>query len=153
MSLFLVFRLFFAFCYLVYVLLVFAVARVVRLAVQLPALMVCAHFSCVCVWLCICRPVMDGLTATTNIREAERTMASVAHDTTPYEPIKIIAITAGAQDDEILACRAAGMNDVVIKPVPRHQLLSKLATVRPRLLSPEPRAISTPSSASMSASR
>ncbi len=58
-------------------------------------------------------PVMDGLTATTKIREFD--------DNTP-----IIALTANAQDSDREACMKVGMNDFVSKPFRPDTLLSSI---------------------------
>lgn len=58
-------------------------------------------------------PVMDGLTATTKIREFD--------DSTP-----IIALTANAQDSDREACMKVGMNDFVSKPFRPDTLLSAI---------------------------
>ncbi|PWQ99950.1 response regulator [Leucothrix pacifica] len=59
-------------------------------------------------------PVMDGLTATTKIRETDAK--------TP-----IIALTANAQEADKDACFAAGMNDFVSKPFKQKSLFSAMA--------------------------
>lgn len=59
-------------------------------------------------------PVMDGLTATTKIRETDTS--------TP-----IIALTANAQDADRDACFEAGMNDFVSKPFKQQSLFSAMA--------------------------
>ncbi len=51
-------------------------------------------------------PVMDGLEATRLIR------ASAAHGALP-----IVAVTASGLPEELAACRAAGMNDCLVKPI------------------------------------
>lgn len=53
-------------------------------------------------------PEMDGLTATKKIREMDRGDALT---------VKIIAMTANAFDEDIDACRAAGMNAHIAKPI------------------------------------
>ena len=58
-------------------------------------------------------PVMDGLTATSKIREF--------NENTP-----IIALTANAQDSDREACMKAGMNDFVSKPFRPDTLLSSI---------------------------
>ena len=58
-------------------------------------------------------PVMDGLAATRAIRELEGR----------GQKVPIIALTANAMSDEIMACRAAGMNDYLSKPVHRDAVL------------------------------
>ncbi len=51
-------------------------------------------------------PVLDGLSATRMIRQSH----------TPYREIPIIAVTAGAMQNEQERCLEAGMNEVIIKP-------------------------------------
>ncbi|HWK47040.1 MAG TPA: PAS domain S-box protein [Stellaceae bacterium] len=58
-------------------------------------------------------PVMDGLEATRAIRALNERVRS----------IPIIALTANAMADEVSACRAAGMNDYMSKPIDRKELL------------------------------
>ena len=60
-------------------------------------------------------PVMDGLTATTIIRENPR-----------YADTPIIALTANAFNDDVQACIAAGMNGFLSKPVLPEVLYAKL---------------------------
>jgi signal transduction histidine kinase/CheY-like chemotaxis protein len=54
-------------------------------------------------------PVMDGLTATKAIRTYEREHC--------LEPVPIVAMTAHVLDSERNACKDAGMNDFLVKPV------------------------------------
>ncbi|HEY5409695.1 MAG TPA: ATP-binding protein, partial [Caulobacteraceae bacterium] len=61
-------------------------------------------------------PGVDGLEATRVIRGA-----SFANRTTP-----IIALTADVQPENAAACRAAGMNDVLAKPIVPRQLLAAI---------------------------
>jgi CheY-like chemotaxis protein len=60
-------------------------------------------------------PVMGGLEATRAIRSLE------AWQTPP-----ILALTANAFDDDRLACKAAGMNDFITKPMNVNTLYSAL---------------------------
>ena len=64
-------------------------------------------------------PEMDGLEATRTIRALEGHLAD----------IPIIALTANAFADDIKACRDAGMNDFVAKPLRKKILIEKLANV------------------------
>ena len=64
-------------------------------------------------------PEMDGLEATRKIRELGGSLAT----------IPIIALTANAFADDIKACRDAGMDDFVAKPIRKHILVEKLAKV------------------------
>ncbi|HEY1751866.1 MAG TPA: ATP-binding protein [Caulobacteraceae bacterium] len=63
-------------------------------------------------------PVMDGLTATRRIREAEAAMGRVR---TP-----IIALTANAMSHQIQQCLAAGMDGHVAKPIEAVRLFGAL---------------------------
>ena len=64
-------------------------------------------------------PEMDGLEATRAIRAHGGALAT----------IPIIALTANAFADDIKACRDAGMNDFVAKPIRKRLLVDKLAKV------------------------
>jgi CheY-like chemotaxis protein len=61
-------------------------------------------------------PVLDGLAATRIIRGME------GEQRTP-----IVALTANAMADQIFACREAGMDDFVAKPIDRNSLLHTIA--------------------------
>jgi len=64
-------------------------------------------------------PVMNGLTATSRIREFERDGTLVGH-------IPIIAVTANARPENVQAALDAGMDDVLTKPFRITQLLDKI---------------------------
>jgi CheY-like chemotaxis protein len=64
-------------------------------------------------------PEMDGHEATRRLR------AGAAGELNRHT--RVIALTAGALDEERAACLAAGMDDFIAKPVPRALLLEKLA--------------------------
>jgi signal transduction histidine kinase/DNA-binding NarL/FixJ family response regulator/HPt (histidine-containing phosphotransfer) domain-containing protein len=64
-------------------------------------------------------PEMDGLEATRLIRAQGGALAS----------LPIIALTANAFADDVRACREAGMNDFVAKPIRKRILVEKLAKV------------------------
>jgi len=66
-------------------------------------------------------PIMDGLEATRTIRQAEAlSLAS---------PLPIIAMTAGATDDDQKHCLEAGMTGFVTKPIRFPDLLRQLMQV------------------------
>ncbi|HZE90497.1 MAG TPA: response regulator [Rhizobacter sp.] len=62
-------------------------------------------------------PVMDGLDATRRIRREWQ----------PRSCPRIIALTAGVTPEEIQACRDAGMDDVLVKPLDVPQLAAAMA--------------------------
>jgi len=62
-------------------------------------------------------PVMDGLEATRRIRASG----------SKGQRVPIIGLTANVLDDQRDECIAAGMNDVLTKPISRDTLLSRLA--------------------------
>jgi CheY-like chemotaxis protein len=64
-------------------------------------------------------PVMDGIEATKRIRDLERGSGSACR-------IPILALTAHAVKEYIDACLQAGMDDYLIKPVFRQDLLGKV---------------------------
>ena len=71
-------------------------------------------------------PEMDGLEATRKIRALDG----------PRAGIRIIALTANAFADDIKACRDAGMDDFIAKPLRKKTLVEKLTKIvadRPRL--------------------
>ena len=61
-------------------------------------------------------PIMDGLLTTEKIR---------ALDTEYARTIPIIAMTANAFDEDVIACLNAGMNDHIAKPIDTDELLKK----------------------------
>jgi CheY-like chemotaxis protein len=61
-------------------------------------------------------PELDGLAATTLIRQAERA----------GEHLPIVALTASVLEEDRTRCLAAGMDDVVWKPFSTEQLASVL---------------------------
>ncbi|MEO8243971.1 MAG: ATP-binding protein [bacterium] len=67
----------------------------------------------------ISMPVKDGLLATREIR---------AHETrTGLPPCPILALTANAFGEDREACRAAGFDGFLVKPLSRHDLLSAIS--------------------------
>ncbi|WP_424813060.1 response regulator [Roseococcus sp. YIM B11640] len=67
-------------------------------------------------------PVMDGLEATRHIRKLPP----------PASEIPIIALTASAMADQVEACRAAGMDAHLAKPINRAEMLAVVAEVSRR---------------------
>jgi two-component system sensor histidine kinase/response regulator len=67
-------------------------------------------------------PVMDGVTATHEIRKHER-----------LELLPIVAMTANAMEQDRRKCMEAGMNDFLVKPIDPQEMTAILARwVRPR---------------------
>lgn len=64
-------------------------------------------------------PVMDGYTATREIRQSQQ----------PFSNIYIIALTANAMNGDKEKCLEAGMNDYLTKPLRKADLLAKLQKV------------------------
>ena len=64
-------------------------------------------------------PVMDGYEATRKIRQQEKIQNI-------EKPVPILALTANASEEDRIACKAAGMNDVITKPFKREMLFQKL---------------------------
>ena len=62
-------------------------------------------------------PEMDGLDATRAIRALGRSLAT----------IPIIALTANAFPDDMKACRDAGMDEFIPKPIRKKVLIEKLS--------------------------
>ena len=80
-------------------------------------------------------PHMDGYDLTRSIRALERSEAARAR-------VPIIACTANALQGEAESCRAAGMDDFLVKPVELAQLIEKLDQWLP--LAPAPQAAAAP---------
>ncbi|HAJ27050.1 MAG TPA: PAS domain S-box protein, partial [Syntrophus sp. (in: bacteria)] len=67
-------------------------------------------------------PVMDGVTATVEIRKKD-----------PFRDLPIIAMTANVMAADIERCMKAGMNDHIGKPIDPEELFGKLRKwIRPR---------------------
>jgi two-component system sensor histidine kinase/response regulator len=67
-------------------------------------------------------PVMDGVTATREMRKLER-----------YRDLPIVAMTANAMEQDRRKCMDAGMNDFLVKPIDPSDMWTILARwVRPR---------------------
>ena len=77
-------------------------------------------------------PVMDGLAATAEIRRAER------GDPPRDGPVRIVGLTAHAAREDRDRCLDAGMDEVLVKPVRRDDLLEALVPggLAPCLFSP-----------------
>jgi two-component system CAI-1 autoinducer sensor kinase/phosphatase CqsS len=63
-------------------------------------------------------PVMDGLTATRHIRQSE------SH----YASIPIVGYTGDKSDETVVKINEYGMNDYLVKPTPKDELIDKVAT-------------------------
>jgi two-component system, sensor histidine kinase and response regulator len=73
-------------------------------------------------------PVMDGVTATVEIRKQEA-----------FRELPVIAMTANVMAAEIQRCMEAGMNDHVAKPIDPDDLFGKLVKwIKPKQATPEP---------------
>jgi len=70
-----------------------------------------------CVLMDVQMPEMDGIQATVNIRNLEDPVLSA---------IPIIAITANSQEEDLLKCEQAGMDDFLAKPIVEAQLLDTI---------------------------
>jgi two-component system sensor histidine kinase/response regulator len=68
-------------------------------------------------------PVMDGLEATRRIRES----------IPGGSRIPIVGLTASALQEQVAACRAAGMDDVIAKPIERERLEAVLERYAPEV--------------------
>jgi two-component system sensor histidine kinase/response regulator len=77
-------------------------------------------------------PVMDGLSATRQIREIEKTNGR-AHPGMPHH-FPIVALTANAMLDDRDKCLAAGMDDYLAKPIMPEALWNKLELWVPGIL-------------------
>jgi signal transduction histidine kinase/DNA-binding NarL/FixJ family response regulator len=91
-----------------------------------------ATFSPDVVFMDMRMPEVDGLTATRRIRQ----MGGV------FETLPICAVTANAFADDIRACREAGMNDFIAKPIRKANLVDKLAQIAEAMLAGRPSAAS-----------
>ncbi len=67
-------------------------------------------------------PGMDGLEATRRLRRGAAGAASAR--------LPVLAVTANAFDDDRLSCLAAGMDEVLTKPIDRQQLLATVQRLR-----------------------
>lgn len=63
-------------------------------------------------------PVMDGLTATRHIRQSE------SH----YASIPIVGYTGDKSEETVVKINEYGMNDYLVKPTPKDELIDKVAT-------------------------
>jgi CheY-like chemotaxis protein len=64
-------------------------------------------------------PGMDGLQAARHIRAAEAGAES--------KPVRILALTANASEEDRAACLAAGMDGLLVKPLDRERLSEAIA--------------------------
>ncbi|MCU0760723.1 MAG: response regulator [Steroidobacteraceae bacterium] len=71
-------------------------------------------------------PVLDGRSATRELRRRERAAAAGVAGTVPPR-VPVIALTAHAADSDREDCLAAGMDDYLSKPMTRAQLAATLA--------------------------
>jgi two-component system, sensor histidine kinase and response regulator len=75
-------------------------------------------------------PEMDGLEATRILRESEKV--------NNLAPTPVIALTATAADSERAACLAAGMDEVLVKPIRSGDLVRLLGPARQAMPEPAP---------------
>ncbi len=84
-------------------------------------------------------PVMDGVTATREIRRDPR-----------FAALPVVAMTANARQDDRERCMAAGMNDHVAKPIEPDELWNTLLKwIRPRVSTAAAAATPAPTSAAL----
>jgi two-component system, sensor histidine kinase and response regulator len=84
-------------------------------------------------------PVMDGVTATVEIRKQEA-----------FRDIPIIAMTANVMEADVQRCADAGMNDHVGKPIDPDELFSKLVKwIKPRQAAPMPEKVASTAEAAV----
>ena len=77
-------------------------------------------------------PGMDGLEATRRLRAREAELKATAPDT--FRPTMIVALTANAYAEDRAACLAAGMDEVVTKPLDQQRLIDALNRLSGRAL-------------------
>lgn len=63
-------------------------------------------------------PVLDGLSATRTIRESDA----------PYATIPIVGYTGDKSEETVVKINEYGMNDYLVKPTPKDELIDKVAT-------------------------
>ena len=68
-------------------------------------------------------PVLDGLSATRELREIERRQG--------LRRTPVIAVTASAMTEDRERCLAAGMDDYISKPFVREDLRAALSRIQP----------------------
>jgi two-component system sensor histidine kinase/response regulator len=79
-------------------------------------------------------PVMDGVTATREIRKDER-----------FKDLPILAMTANVMEADVKRCREAGMQDHIGKPIDPDELFAKLLKwLKPRKIEAVQETIATP---------
>lgn len=74
-------------------------------------------------------PVQDGLTCTREIRELERLGKILPRPGLGTSRLPIIAVSANARMEHILAAKAAGCDDVLVKPYRMPELMEKMSNV------------------------
>ncbi|NET36112.1 MAG: response regulator [Cyanothece sp. SIO1E1] len=74
------------------------------------------------IWMDMRMPVMDGYEATRQIRSAEALQAA----SVDYEPVKIIAITASALEEDRTIVLSVGCDDFVRKPLQQTTIYEKM---------------------------
>ncbi|WP_394150401.1 hybrid sensor histidine kinase/response regulator [Vibrio maritimus] len=63
-------------------------------------------------------PVLDGLSATRKIRESNM----------PYSSVPIVGYTGDKSEETVVQINQSGMNDYIVKPTPKDELIDKVAT-------------------------
>jgi CheY-like chemotaxis protein len=71
-------------------------------------------------------PGLDGLEAARRIRAAE----SEAESSAEKRPVRMIALTANASEEDRSACLAAGLDGLLVKPLDRERLCETIASVK-----------------------
>ncbi len=90
-------------------------------------------------------PVMDGYALASHVRAAEADLASRAPGAEPQPRVPVIALTADAGGSVRLQCVAAGMDDLLVKPVDIPTLHATLAKWLPKAAFTTQPSVSLPS--------
>ena len=98
--------------------------RVIKVSNGRQAVMACASEAFDLVLMDLQMPQMDGLAATSAIRESERRADGQTR-------VPIVALTANALRDDRAACFAAGMDGYLTKPISREQLSDEMCRLMP----------------------